>query len=209
MSGFTSTSATSSHVQSKVLYDSLDEYNQLCRQFKEELPQLLRDNKIDNWAYTEVGSHETKFGVCIFNRFETVLSDALSKLTKSEIPEWTKTTAEIMSDAVRGLARSITHLNAARIYMECPETCWMHHVELQDGFKDREVCNTMIVGIINNMLFDTESHVMGTDTDGMLRKVRLFVCPVCENMVDEIIDFTIPAANAHHFPNPRACGDCC
>jgi hypothetical protein len=138
-----------------------------------------------------------------------VLSDALSKLTKSEIPEWTKTTAEIMGDAVRGLARSITYLNAARLYMECPETCWMHHVELQDGFKDREVCNTMIVGIINNMLFDTESHVMGTDTDGMLRKVRLFVCPICERMVDEIIDFTIPAANAHHFKNPRACCDCC
>lgn len=175
-------------IHGKVIYDSLDEYKVLCKQFKTDLPQLISDNRIDDWTYSDY-DYKTKFGIQFSNRFEGVLFEALSTLTKNQVPDWTKSTADILSDAIRGMAKSVSRMKHIRHSVVVCSYCENEEVvEMDEGFEDREVCNIMIVGMINNVLFDTEGEEMGSDECGMLQKVRLFKCGKCSNLVDEIFE---------------------
>ena len=170
-----------------VLYASLDEYKLLREEFESSLPQLIRDNRIDDWTYFEYGS--IKFGIEFSNRFEDALMSALSKLTKNMAPVWTKDTADILSDAIRGLAKSVSRMEHIRhSIVVCSECENEEAVDMDEGFEDREICNIMIVGVVNNALFDKECEDVGSDPDGMLRKIRKFKCSKCSNLVDVLFE---------------------
>lgn len=62
----------------------------------------------------------------------------------------------------------------------------LEEIEMQEGFENRKICNIMWVGLITNVLFDTEAREVGGEEWGLLRKVRLFKCPGCEKLTDEL-----------------------
>lgn len=165
----------------KVLYQSLDEYNLLRKDFETILPQLIRVNRIDDWTYYDI-YYKTKFGIQFSNRFEGVIFEALSTLTKNQVPDWTKTTTDILSNAIRGMAKSVSRMKHMRHSVVVCSDCG------NEGFEDREVCNIMIVGMINNVLFDTEGEEMGSDECGMLQAIRQFKCGKCSNLVDNLFE---------------------
>ena len=174
----------------KVIYETFDEYKVLCDQFKSELPQLIHDNRIDDWTYADYTNvNNTNFGIQFSNRFENALALALSKLTKNKISYWVKNTAEILGNAIRGLAKSVSRMkNIRHSFVSCSDCGQEEVVIVQEGFEDHIICNILIEGMINNVLFDTEGEEMGTEQCGMLRKVCLFKCEICSNLVDEIFE---------------------
>ena len=172
----------------KVLYESIDEYNQFREEFNVSLPQLIRDNHVDDWIYTDYGSVAKK-GIKFSNRFENVLFGSLSRLTKNQVPDWTKNTANILSDAIRGMAKSVSRMiNMQHSISVCSDCETEDVVEMDTAFENREICNIMIVGMINNVLFDTEGEDAGSDSGGMLKKIRLFECEKCSKLVDNLFD---------------------
>ena len=175
-------------IHGKVIYDSFDEYKVLCEQFKTDLPQLISDNRIDDWTYSNY-DYKTKFGIEFSNRFEYAFVLALSKLTKNKIPNWVNETSEILGNSIRGIAKSVSRMkNIRHSVVSCSDCGQEDVIEVQGGFEDHIICNIMIEGMINNVLFDTEGEEMGSDECGMLRKVRLFTCETCSNLVDEIFE---------------------
>ena len=148
----------------KVIYNTFDEYKVLCDQFKNDLPQLIHVNRIDDWTYANYSNvRNTNFGIQFSNRFENALVLALSKLTKDKIPYWVKNTAEILGNAIRGLAKSVSRMkNIRHSIVSCSDCGQDEVVEVQEGFEDHIICNILIEGMINNVLFDTEGEEMGS-----------------------------------------------
>ena len=169
----------------KVIYDSLEEYRSLRSEFEANLPQLIREKRIDDWTHSNPG-YTVKYGIQFSNRFEDALLPALAKLTKDQIPEWAESTADMLSCAIRGIAKSVSKMDGLRHSVATCSDCGQEDViEMQEGFEAPEICNVMCVGLINNVLFDTEAEDVGSEEWGMMRKVRLFKCPGCEQLEDE------------------------
>lgn len=168
----------------KVIYDSVEEYFALRAEFEANLPRLIKDHYFDMWTYSNA-----EFGVQFSNRIEPALSQALSKLTKGEVPEWTKDATDIFSDAIRGIAKSVSKMAGLKPCVAICSNCGKDdEIEMQEGFENRKICNIMCVGLITNVLFDTEAREVGGEEWGLLRKVRLFKCPGCEKLTDELFD---------------------
>jgi hypothetical protein len=171
----------------KILYESKEEYQRLCDDFKNELPMLIKDNYIDDWTYMEYGVEEN-FGLSYSCPLEDELCKALTKLSKNQNNKWVKNMTDILSCAVRGLANSIKYMDRFNEYIECEE-CDNEdiYINFQDKFKERELCNIMIVNVINGILFDTdgeENTLTGSDNAGQMEKIIQFKCKKCDKFCD-------------------------
>jgi len=174
----------------KILYESKEEYNKICDDFKIELPRLIRENNIDDWTYSDWINKEN-FGLRFSAPLEDVLENALSKLSKNSNKEWVNHMVDILSCAVRGLAHSIKYMDKFNECEECEE-CGDDsiYVNFQYKFKEREICNVMIVNLINGILFDDDGDgntLSGADDSGQLAKIIQFKCNMC-NCFCEMID---------------------
>jgi hypothetical protein len=172
----------------KVIYDSFEEYANLSKEFKDTLSEFIRNHKIDDWTFSNfISNTNTNAGIQFSNRFEQQLLQPLSKLTKHQIPEWTNEVSEILSDALRGMAKSVAEMNHTHHYISnCSECENEDRIEMLQLFQNPAICNVMCMGIINNVLFDTEGEECGREQGGMLRKVRQFRCHACSKPVDEM-----------------------
>jgi len=155
-----------------ILYDSQAEYNLLCCEFKTELPVSIRNYNIDVWTYTCNGNE--KFGLSFSNYCEEVIQKLLFKLTKNQNENWVINTSYILSSAIRGLAKSISYINKT---------------ECLDIFKKKEICNIMIINMINNILFDTESDLCGCENVGEIEKIKMIKCIKCNNYYNLLADW--------------------
>jgi predicted RNA-binding Zn-ribbon protein involved in translation (DUF1610 family) len=165
----------------RILYDSIEEYNKLCNDFKNELPELIRNNNIDDWTYMDYPY--LKYGLHYSACLNNTLHDALKKLTKNQNNNWVNNIIDILECAIRGLAKSIEYIDNFDDYIECDE-CGNEEivVNFQAKFKEREICNIMIINIINGILFcgDTDgSTLSGGDNFGQMEKIAHFECNTC------------------------------
>ncbi len=160
----------------KVTYDSIAEYNLLRLQFGDELSRLIERFKMHNWTHRN-STNQVRFGIECADPFETMLGQAINKLTKGHIPEWSDEMAAVLCDAIKGMAKSVAWMWGIQLDIECEETSWIHSIDVQDAFKIEEVCSRMIVGVVNNILFDTERKLLGSINDGeggSLGRVSMF-----------------------------------
>ena len=61
------------------------------------------------------------------------------------------------------------------------------YVNFQDKFKEREICNIMIVNVINGILFDNNDDgntLSGGDNVGQMEKIIQSKCKKCNNFCD-------------------------
>lgn len=168
--------------KTNILYDSQKEYNLLCDEFKSELPILIRIHNIDVWTYTYKGSE--KFGLSFSNFCEEVIQKLLTKLTKNQNEEWVINMSYILSSATRGLAKSISQI---------------HKIEYADIFKKREICNIMIINMINNILFDIESDLCGCENIGEIEKIKMIKCIKCNNYYNLLADWDNLCSNCYEI----------
>jgi len=175
----------------KILYETEEEYQTLCNDFKTELPILIKDYNIDDWTYIDYIGRE-KFGLTFSSSLEYVLEKALSKLSKNQNKIWVNNIIDILSCAVRGLAKSIKYMKIFNEYTDCEE-CGNEdiYINFQDKFKEREICNIMIVNIINGILFndndDGNNLSGGGGYKGQMEKIIQFKCKKCDNFCDMLV----------------------
>jgi len=187
----------------KVTYDSIAEYKLLRLQFGDELPLLIERFKMHNWTH-QTNRNQVRFGIECADPFKTILGQAINKLTKGHIPEWSDEMAAVLCDAIKGMAKSVAWMSGIQLDIECEETSWIHSIDVQDAFKIEDVCSRMITGVIHNILFDTEGELLGSVNDGeggSLGRVSMFKCIHCFNAVDAAIH----SAYVHKQP---VCGGC-
>lgn len=174
----------------KILYESKEEYKKFCEDFKNELPRLIKENKIDDWTYSD-WSGEENYSLRFSAPLEDVLENELNKLSKNSNKEWVNHMVDILSCAVRGLANSIKYMGKFNEYNECEE-CGNDsiYVNFQSKFKEREICNVMIVNLINGILFDDNGDgntLSGcNDVSGQLEKIIEFKCNKCDRFCDMV-----------------------
>jgi hypothetical protein len=176
-------------VSNKVFYNSKAEYDELCNNFKQELPELIKKNRVDDWIYHEYGNLRNEhFGLRHSCPDWDVLQTALLKLTKNQNKEWVDNITDILSCAIRGLAKSISYMHIfddEEEYEECEE-CGneidISSVSFQEHFRNREICNLMIINVINSILFDD-------DNSGQMEKIIQFKCEKCNEFCDMIRDY--------------------
>ena len=155
----------------KILYENMKEYEFLCNEFKNKLPILIKDNNIDDWLRMD-----GKFRLRISYDIEYILNTALTTLSKNQSKLWVNHMTDILSCAVRGLATSINYMNKFNEYVDCEE-CGNDEIDVnfQDKFKEREICNIMLINVINGILFDD---------NGEMDKIIQFKCKKCNNFCD-------------------------
>jgi hypothetical protein len=166
----------------KLLYESKEEYAKLCDNFKNALPFLIRNNNIDDWTY-----NGKQFGLSISTPLETVLEQALTKLSKNQNELWVNNMTDILSCAVRGLAKSVSYMNKFKIPVECDND--FIYVNIQDNFKNREICNIMVINVINAILFDEDDDgysLGGADGVGQIEKIIQFRCKRCNEFCNMV-----------------------
>jgi hypothetical protein len=172
----------------KILYESKQEFDCLCQEFKDGLSNLIKSNNIDDWTYIDWQS-PNNFGLQYSCPCEEVLGEALSKLTKNQNKKWVENMSDILGCAIRGIAKSISLMNSFNEETECDE-CGNERIEInfQEKFENRNICNIMITNMINNILFDEEKIGDGGGCAlGQMDKIKQFKCEKC-NKFCEFID---------------------
>ncbi len=167
----------------KILYENMKEYECLCNEFKNKLPILIKDNNIDDWLRMD-----GKFRLSGSSDIEYILNTSLTTLSKNQNKLWVNHMTDILSCAVRGLATSINYMNKFNEYANCEE-CSNDEIDVnfQDKFKERGICNIMIINVINSILFDDNATNGGChygNTGGEMDKIIQFKCKKCNKFCD-------------------------
>jgi len=173
----------------KILYGSLYEYNTYRNTFIDELPDLIKYNNIDDWQHSGwTSAPKTALGLKYSNDCESVLHNALLKLTKNQNKQWVDNMSYLLGGAIRGLAKTGNTMNdiEAEPCEECGNDATF--VDIKDIYRHRHITNKMIVGMVNNMLFDIEMIEAGTDDQGALSRIIQFKCNRCNKFTDMLYD---------------------
>lgn len=156
----------------KVLYDSLEEYENLVHEFKSSLPNIIREDELDDWTYTDY-NYEQKFGLQ-FSKSCSGIYGALSKLTKNKNEQWVIMMGRVISNAIRGIAYSVNNMKSStNILCECCGVVTTH--DDCEIFLKREMCNTLMVNMIFGIICDDGQN----QDENELSNIRQFNCKNC------------------------------
>ena len=159
-----------------ILYDSLEEYDQICERFKDDLPELISQYELDDWTYDW---NEKGNGMNNSLNLENILECILLDLTKHQNHQWATKKAEMIGLAIRGIVQAVGCLKYSRDTFNCAMCDSNNSFCVQSIFTSREICKIFIVNIINNIIFNDS----GESSLGELEKIRIFKCNVCEKYV--------------------------
>ena len=171
----------------KIVYDSEEEYKSVSNEFRKEFQGLITEYDIDYWKYGDYMDKSPQFGLPFSSNLYEILHKTLMKLTKKQNEKWVDNISNILYLGIRGLAQSVSYMNNIRYYTECnhcgnPEVC----VETQNSFRQRELCNTMIVHMMNTILFDLVDEkgetLDGCENSGHLTQIVHITCKICNNV---------------------------
>jgi len=148
---------------SKILYENEEELTLLVHNFKKNISKLVSDNEIDKWTWCGCSGVE-EYGIQYSCPVEESLKNEILKLTKNQNPEWVENISDTIGSAIRASAFSISCMDKFGI-------------NFQNKFKNREICNIIVVKIIIGILFNDED--VG-ESDGseyaQLYKIIKFKC---------------------------------
>ena len=147
---------------SKILYENEEELSQLVEIFKQNIPRLVSDNDIDKWTWSGCGGES--YGIQYSCPVEESLKIEILKLTKNQNPEWVENISQTIGNAIRAIAFSISCMDK-------------FGSEFQTKFKNREICNIMIVKMIIGILFNDDDAGESDGTEyAQLYKIVKFKC---------------------------------
>lgn len=159
-----------------ILYDSLDEYDQICARFKDDLPELISQYELDDWTYNW---NEKGNGMNNALNLENILECILLDLTKHQNHQWATKTSELIGLAIRGINQAVGCLKYSRDIINCAMCDSNNSFCVQSIFSSREICRIFITNTINNIIFNDS----GDSSLGELEKIRVFKCSICNNYV--------------------------
>ena len=146
----------------KILYENEEELSLLVQNFKSNISKLVSDNEIDEWVWFARGAEG--YGIPYSCPVEESLKVEILKLTKNQNLEWVENISETIGCAIRATAFSI----------ECMDKFGS---AFQKKFKNREICNIIVVKMIIGILFNDED---AGECDGLefaqLYKIVKFKC---------------------------------
>jgi hypothetical protein len=181
-------------IMNTIVYDSEEEYKSMCNEFRKEFQGLIAEYHIDYWKYYDyMDNNSEHFGLPFSCNLYEILHKTLMKLTKNQNEKWVDNISNILYLGIRGLAQSVSYMNN-----NCgePDVC----VETQNSFRQRELCNTMIIHMVNTILFDLVDEkgetLDGCENSGHLTKIVHITCDICNKLYNI----------SHGFEN--TCYDC-
>ena len=146
-----------------ILYESEDELTLLVQNFKSNISKLVSDNEIDKWTWFRYDMVE-EYGIQYSCKVEESLKVEIQKLTKNQNPEWVENISDTIGCAIRATAFSISQMNT-------------FGPKFQTNFKNREICNIIVVKIIIGILFNDEDAGECDGTEyAQLYKIVKFKC---------------------------------
>jgi len=146
----------------KILYENEEELTQLVETFKQNISKLVSDNKIDKWTWSGCGGEY--YGIQYSCPVEESLKIEILKLTKNQNPEWVENISQTIGSAIRATAFSI----------DCMDKFGSG---FQKKFKNREICNIIVVKIVIGILFNDEDAGESDDPGyAQLYKMVKFKC---------------------------------
>ena len=185
-----------------IVYDSEEEYKSMSNEFRKEFQELINEYHLDYWKYYDyMNNNSEHFGLPFSGNLYEILHKTLMKLTKKQNEKWVDNISNILYLGIRGLAQSVSYMNNIRYNTKCtncgnPDVC----VKTQHSFQQRELCNTMIVHMVNTILFDLVDEkgetLDGCENSGHLTKIVHITCNLCSNLYNI----------SHGFEN--TCYDC-
>ena len=146
----------------KILYENEEELTQLVETFKQNISKLVSDNKIDKWTWSGFGGES--YGIKYSCPVEESLKNEILKLTKNQNPEWVENISQTIGSAIRATAFSI----------DCMDKFGSR---FQTNFKNREICNIIVVKMMIGILFNDEDAGESDDPGyAQLYKMVKFKC---------------------------------
>ena len=147
-----------------IYYDNESDLEAHVETFKQNISKVVSDNDIDKWTWSGCGGES--YGIQYSCPVEEILNIEIIKLTKNQNPEWVENISQTIGCAIRETAFSISCMDK-------------FGVNFQQKFKNREICNIivvkMMIGILVNDMDAGESDDPGY---AQLYKMVKFRC--CE-----------------------------
>ena len=147
-----------------IYYDNESDLEAHVETFKQNISKVVSDNDIDKWTWFGCGGES--YGIQYSCQVEEILNIEIIKLTKNQNPEWVENISQTIGCAIRATAFSISCMDK-------------FGVNFQQKFKNREICNIivvkMMIGILVNDMDAGESDDPGY---AQLYKMVKFRC--CE-----------------------------
>lgn len=148
---------------SKILYENEEELTLLVQNFKKNISKVVSDNEIDKWTWSGCNGVEN-YGIQYSCPVEESLKNEILKLTKNQNPEWVENISQTIGCAIRATAFSISQMDKFGSMF-------------QTNFKNREICNIIVVKIIIGILFnDEEAGECDGSEYAQLYKIVKFKC---------------------------------
>ena len=148
----------------KILYENEEEITQLVETFKQNISKLVSDNKIDKWTWSGCGGES--YGIQYSCPVEESLKNEILKLTKNQNPEWVENISQTIGSAIRATAFSI----------DCMDK---FGYGFQTNFKNREICNIIVVKIIIGILFN-DMDAGESDDPGYAQLYKMIKFKCCD-----------------------------
>lgn len=146
----------------KILYENEEELSLLVETFKQNISKLVSDNEIDKWTWFARGAEG--YGIQYSCPVEESLKNEILKLTKNQNLEWVENISETIGCAIRATAFSTSCMDK-------------FGSGFQTKFKNREICNIIVVKIIIGILFNDEDAGECDGTEyAQLYKIVKFKC---------------------------------
>jgi hypothetical protein len=146
-----------------IYYDNEQDLEAHVETFKQNISKVVSDNDIDKWTWSGYGEG---YGIQYSCPVEEILKFEILKLTKNQNPEWVENISQTIGCAIRATAFSI----------ECMDKFGS---VFQKKFKNKEICNIIVVKMMIGILFNDEDAGESDDPGyAQLYKMVKFRC--CE-----------------------------
>lgn len=168
----------------KVLYNSIEEYNELENEFRTQLPIVIKNIGLDDWYYNDMFKYKTGLDL-------QLLYDIINKLIKNQPNEIVDNIKDIIYLALDGLVESCNSIvdytediicEECGSNIECNECNISLEVDFKSIFLNKKFCNKMITNIILNILFSDTSG-----TEGIIHNIIQFKCKKCKKYSDWLL----------------------
>ena len=148
----------------KILYENEEELTLLVQNFKSNISKIVSDNEIDKWTW--FGCYGESYGIQYSCPVEESLKVEILKLTKNQNPEWVENISDTIGCAIRATAFSI----------DCMDNFGSG---FQRKFKNREICNIIVVKMIIGILFN-DMDAGESDDPGYAQLYKMVKFRCCE-----------------------------
>ena len=124
-----------------IYFDNEADLEQRVEDFKQNISKVLSDEEIDKWTW--VGPNGIDYGIQYSCPVEESVKSEILKMTKNQNQHWVDNVSNTIGCAVRAIAFSINCMDK-------------FGPNFQETFKNREICNIMIVKMIIGILFNDD-----------------------------------------------------